>query len=189
MKIMRNTIGDGYMLKLFTPNYYIRKYTSLRPEFLKEKGIKLLVCDIDNTLVPHDVALPDEEAKSFLKKMQEAGIRVVFISNNVEERVKTFVDGCELENPVSYPFACKPLPFSYRKMLKEMAVSRNEVAVIGDQLMTDMLGANIMRLFTILTAPIVQRDLSFTKFNRIFERMVFFLLEKSRKLKRGEFDE
>lgn len=83
MKIMRNTIGDGYMLKLFTPNYYIRKYTSLRPEFLKEKGIKLLVCDIDNTLVPHDVALPDEEAKSFLKKMQEAGIRVVFISNNV----------------------------------------------------------------------------------------------------------
>lgn len=49
---MRNTIGDGYMLKLFTPNYYIRKYTSLRPEFLKEKGIKLLVCDIDNTLVP-----------------------------------------------------------------------------------------------------------------------------------------
>ena len=183
MKIMRNTIGDGYMLKLFTPNYYIRKYTSLRPEFLKEKGIKLLVCDIDNTLVP------DEEAKSFLKKMQEAGIRVVFISNNVEERVKTFVDGCELENPVSYPFACKPLPFSYRKMLKEMAVSRNEVAVIGDQLMTDMLGANIMRLFTILTAPIVQRDLSFTKFNRIFERMVFFLLEKSGKLKRGEFDE
>ena len=70
-----------------------------------------------------------------------------------------------------------------------MAVSRNEVAVIGDQLMTDMLGANIMRLFTILTAPIVQRDLSFTKFNRIFERMVFFLLEKSGKLKRGEFDE
>ena len=55
--------------------------------------------------------------------------------------------------------------------------------------MTDMLGANIMRLFTILTAPIVQRDLSFTKFNRIFERMVFFLLEKSGKLKRGEFDE
>ena len=177
------------MLKLFTPNYYIRKYTSLRPEFLKEKGIKLLVCDIDNTLVPHDVALPDEEAKSFLKKMQKAGIRVVFISNNVEERVKTFVDGCELENPVYYPFACKPLPFSHRKMLKEMAVSRNEVAVIGDQLMTDMLGANIMRLFTILTAPIVQRDLSFTKFNRIFERMVFFLLEKSGKLKRGEFDE
>lgn len=189
MKLMRMTIGDERMLKLFTPNYYIRKYTSLRPEFLKEKGIKLLVCDIDNTLVPHDVNLPDEEVKRFLKKIQEAGIRVVFISNNVEERVKTFVDGCELENPIYYHFACKPLPFSYRKMVKNMSVQRKEVAVLGDQLMTDMLGANMMRFFTILTAPIVQRDLSFTKFNRVFEKIVFFLLEKSGKLKRGEFDE
>ena len=50
------------MLKLFTPDYYIHSFAALRPQYLKEHGIRLLVCDIDNTLVPHDVAVPDEKA-------------------------------------------------------------------------------------------------------------------------------
>ena len=83
-------IGEMRMLKLFTPDYYIHSFSALRPEYLLEHGIRLLVCDIDNTLVPHDVALPDEKAVQFIRGMQEAGIRVVFISNNVEERVETF---------------------------------------------------------------------------------------------------
>ena len=176
------------MLKLFTPNYYIHTYDALTADFLKKQGIKVLVCDIDNTLVPHDVSLPDEKVKGFLKGMQDAGIQIVFISNNVEERVETFVKGCELNNASFYPFALKPLPKTYRRMLKDFQVDRKQVAILGDQLMTDILGANIMRFFTVLTAPRVERDLSFTKFNRVFERMVFFLLEKSGKLKKGEFD-
>ena len=54
------------MLKLFTPDYYIHSFSALRPEYLLEHGIRLLVCDIDNTLVPHDVALPDEKAVQFI---------------------------------------------------------------------------------------------------------------------------
>ena len=92
------------MLKLFTPDYYIHSFSALRPEYLLEHGIRLLVCDIDNTLVPHDVALPDEKAVQFIRGMQEAGIRVVFISNNVEERVETFAKGLQAD---CYPFAMK----------------------------------------------------------------------------------
>lgn len=174
------------MLKLFTPNYYIHSYQALRPEFLKEHGISLLICDIDNTLVPHDVALPDENVKQFLKGIQDAGIQIVFVSNNVEDRVKLFAK--DLHIPY-YFFALKPLPFTYRKMLKDFHVKKSEVAVLGDQLMTDILGANMMRFYTILTAQVVERDLSFTKFNRVFENMVFSLLKKTGKLVKGEFDE
>lgn len=174
------------MLKLFTPDYYIHNYKALRPQYLKEQGISLLVCDIDNTLVPHDVAVPDEEALAFLQRMRDADIRVVFISNNVEERVLRFAQG--LQAPC-YPFAMKPLPKTYKRMLKEQNVSKHEVAVLGDQLMTDILGANFMGLHTILTAPVVTRDLSFTKFNRIFENLVFKLLKVTKRLVKGEFDE
>ena len=174
------------MLKLFTPNYYIHRYTALRPAFLKEQGIQLLICDIDNTLVPHDVAVPDDEAIAFLKSIQDAGIQIVFISNNVEERVATFAKGL---NITFYPFAMKPLPKTYRKMLKDFHVKRDVVAVLGDQLMTDILGANVMRFYTILTAQVVERDLSFTKVNRVFENIVFSLLKVTGKLVKGEYDE
>lgn len=174
------------MLKLFTPNYYIHRYTALRPSFLLEQGIQLLICDIDNTLAPHDVAVPDEEAISFLRSIQDAGIQIVFISNNVEERVATFAKGLDIP---FYPFAMKPLPKTYRKMLKDFHVERKHVAVLGDQLMTDILGANFMRFYTILTAQVVARDLSFTKVNRVFENMVFSLLKLTGKLVKGEYDE
>ncbi|MCR0328881.1 YqeG family HAD IIIA-type phosphatase [[Clostridium] innocuum] len=174
------------MLKLFTPDYYIHSFAALRPQYLKEHGIRLLVCDIDNTLVPHDVAVPDEKAVRFIRGMQKAGIRVVFISNNVEERVMTFAKGLDAD---CYPFAMKPLPKTYWKMLKEQGVEKQEVAVIGDQLMTDILGANLVGLHTVLTAPVVTRDLSFTKFNRFFESIVFQLLQKTGRLRKGEFDE
>ncbi|WP_418547925.1 YqeG family HAD IIIA-type phosphatase [Longicatena caecimuris] len=174
------------MLKLFTPNYYIHRYTALRPAFLKEQGIQLLICDIDNTLVPHDVAVPDDEAIAFLKSIQDAGIQIVFISNNVEERVATFAKGLNIP---FYPFAMKPLPKTYRKMLKDFHVKRDVVAVLGDQLMTDILGANVMRFYTILTAQVVERDHSFTKVNRVFENIVFSLLKVTGKLVKGEYDE
>lgn len=174
------------MLKLFTPNYYIHSFDTLKPSYLKKHGIRLLVCDIDNTLVAHDVALPDEKVLTFLKSMRDAGIQIVFISNNVEERVAAFAKGLDIPY---YPFAMKPLSKTYRKMIQDVKIDKPCIAVIGDQLMTDILGANRMGFHTILTAPVVQRDLSFTKFNRLFESVVFVLLRWTKRLRKGEFDE
>lgn len=175
------------MLKLFTPKYYIHRYDVITPEYLKAHGISVLLCDIDNTLVAHDIALPDEQVIMFLKRLKEAGIHVIFVSNNVEERVKTFVEGCGLQAEF-YPFAMKPLSKTYRKILKDYGFDRKQVAMLGDQLMTDILGANWMGFYTILTAPVVQRDLSFTKVNRVFESAVFYLLKVTGKLKKGDYD-
>lgn len=174
------------MLKLFTPNYYIHHFSALRVDYLKEHAIQVLLCDIDNTLVAHDQALPDQEVCTFLNAVQAAGIRVVFISNNVEERVHTFAK--DLHIPC-YAFAMKPMPKTYRKILQDIHVDKKHIAVLGDQIMTDILGANMMGMHTILTAQVVERDLSFTKVNRIFENMIFFLLKITKRLTKGEFDE
>lgn len=174
------------MLKLFTPNYYIHSYDTLRVAYLKEHGIRVLLCDIDNTLVPHDVAKPDEKVTTFLRTLQKEGITIIFVSNNVEERVSIFAQGLGI---ACYPFALKPLPKTYKKILREHHIDTREVAVLGDQLMTDILGANLAGLHTILTAPVVEKDLTFTKVNRIVEAIVFKLLKRSHRLTKGEYDE
>lgn len=173
------------MRKLFTPDYYIHHYSALKIKYLKSHNITCLLCDIDNTLVAHDVKKPDESVLAFLKKIKDANIQLILISNNVEERVSLF---CEDLHVLSYPFALKPLPKTFHKILKETKLPACRIAMLGDQLMTDMLGANVMGFHTILTAPIAGNDITFTKFNRFFETFVFWVLKHSKKLTKGEFD-
>lgn len=74
-------------------------------------------------------------------------------------------------------------------MMRELNYPSSQIAVLGDQLLTDMLGANRMKFYTILTKPVAQKDLTCTKVNRIFENLIFAMLEKQGKLKRGEYDD
>lgn len=173
-------------MKLFTPDYYVESYRALDLERLKRHGIRVLVCDIDNTLAAHDEPLPDTQAIAFVRRVRDAGIQVVFISNNKRERVERFAGAVDAK---CYPFARKPLKQTYRKMLRELHYAPHQVAVLGDQLLTDMLGANRMHFYTILTKPLVSRDLNCTKVNRVFEQMVFRVLERQGKIKRGEYDD
>lgn len=173
-------------MKLFTPDYYVESYRTVDLDALYRRGIRLLVCDIDNTLVAHDCAKPDDDVRAFIRRARKSGLAVAFVSNNVKERVDVFAG--EFHAPC-YPFAKKPLKLTYRKMMRELDYPSSQIAVLGDQLLTDMLGANRMKFYTILTKPVAQKDLTCTKVNRIFENMIFALLEKQGKLKRGEYDD
>lgn len=174
------------MRKIFTPDYYIKSYKNLNIDRLRQQQIKVLVCDIDNTLVAHDEAYPDEHVKAFIQRVKDAGIQVVLVSNNVKERVETFAKELDVK---TYPFAKKPLKITYLKMMKDCGCKSKEIAVLGDQLLTDMLGANRVGFYTILTHPVAQKDLTCTKINRVVENMVFGLLKAQGKLQKGEFDE
>ncbi len=168
------------------PHYYIESFQTLNVERLIERNIKVLLCDIDNTLVAHDEAYPGTNVIAFIHKVKEAGIEVIFISNNVEERVSNFAKDLDVK---AYAFARKPLKMTYKKIMKETGYRRDEIAVLGDQLLTDVLGGNRMRYFTILTSPVAKRDLPCTKLNRKVENMIYFILEKQKRLKRGIYDE
>ena len=74
-------------------------------------------------------------------------------------------------------------------MMKDSGCGKHEIAVLGDQLLTDMLGANRIGFYTILTNPVAKKDLTCTKINRVFENMVYKILKFQGKLVKGEYDE
>ncbi|HIS29294.1 MAG TPA: YqeG family HAD IIIA-type phosphatase [Candidatus Avamphibacillus intestinigallinarum] len=167
------------MLNLFLPNEYVKDIHQIDPLVLKEKGIKGIITDLDNTLVAWDVREATDEVKDWLLKMKAHDIKVTILSNNNEERVKYF---CEpLATPYCYR-AKKPLKKAFKQATKEMGLSKKEVAVVGDQVLTDVLGGNRSGLYTILVVPIVQTDAAITKFNRKIERRILKSMRRKGKI-------
>lgn len=174
------------MIGLFTPNEYRKDFTYIDIEKLKKLHKKLIICDIDNTLVAHDEKLPSLAAKSFVARVKAQGLDICLISNNHKERVEVFAKALSLR---CYSFAKKPLSYTYRKILNDYQIDPSAVVAIGDQLLTDVLGAKRMRIYVILTHPLVERDLQSTKLNRKLEHRIYKHMEKKKILKKGVFDE
>ena len=163
------------MYQFFIPSEFVRSVFHITPELLKEKGIKGIITDLDNTLVEWD--RPDATPKliEWFASMKAAGIQIIIVSNNKEMRVKSFAD------PLGIPFiykARKPLGKAFRHALELMSVKKEEVVVIGDQLLTDVFGGNRQKLHTILVIPVAKSDGFITKFNRLVERRIFRYLDK-----------
>ena len=113
------------------PDHVLRSFCDVTPELLKPHGIRCILCDIDNTLVTYDDAVPTEEVVTWLNALKEAGITVIFLSNNTDERVRIFAD--PLANPWYAP-AGKPLTKTAKKALQENGFTLDETAVLGDQI-------------------------------------------------------
>lgn len=163
------------LIRKFLPSEHVKTVFDINPILLKEKGIKGIITDLDNTLVPWDVADATPEVIEWLDKMQEHGLKVTIISNNNEKRVKTFSE------PLNIPFlpsARKPLRRTFNMGARLMELKNNEIAVVGDQLLTDVLGGNLAGFHTILVVPIVQTDALITRFNRKIERTILNRLRK-----------
>lgn len=157
------------MYQKFIPSQYVRSVFDITPESLLDKGIRGIITDLDNTLVEWDRPEATPMLIDWLKNMKDSGIQVVIVSNNNELRVKSFSD------PLGIPFiyqARKPMGKAFRKALKIMSVKRENVVVIGDQMLTDIFGGNRNKLHTILVLPVAQSDGFFTRFNRMVERRI-----------------
>lgn len=173
-------------MSVFVPDYYIENYSHLDPAYLKEKGIRLLCCDIDNTLVAYDDPDSNEKVRQFLKKMEAAGIHTVLLSNAAPHRARRFSRDLGVEKV--YPLSFKPLQYNFKRAMKHYNVKPEETALLGDQLFTDMLGARRAGVMKILTAPVSERDKWDTRINRFFEGFVYRYLEKKNRFRKGEFD-
>ncbi|MGP4071447.1 YqeG family HAD IIIA-type phosphatase [Piscibacillus sp. B03] len=167
------------MLKLFLPDDHVQTVLEVTPEFLKKKGIKGVITDLDNTLVAWDQPEATPEVIEWFTELRSAGIQVTIISNNTEDRVAFF------SKPLDIPFiskARKPMQTAFNKAIKEMKLPKEEVVVVGDQLLTDVFGGNRSKLHTILVVPVVQTDGFFTRFNRKIERRILEYFKKKGKL-------
>ncbi len=165
------------MLKKFVPNQIVNHFNDVSIEEIKDK-YKLVLLDIDNTLVSPDNPVVSNEALSFINELLANNLEVVLISNNTKDRVNTFNESVNL-NLKAYPMALKPLPLTYRKIKKDFKhIKANEMVSIGDQVLTDVLGSKLQKLDVILTDKIVKRDIAVTKINRVFENIIINKLKK-----------
>lgn len=164
------------LYKRFMPKEFVNSVYDVTPEKLHALGIKGIITDLDNTLVEWDRADATPELMAWLKLIQDSGIQVIIVSNNKEARVKHFADPLGIQ----YIFqARKPLRKAFKKGLDMLNLPPQKVLMLGDQMMTDMLGGNALHLHTILVKPVAQSDGFVTKLNRRLERRVFNYLRKN----------
>lgn len=163
------------MLKSFLPSEYVKSVLHIDPKELKERGVEAIITDLDNTLVSWDQPDATEEIKEWFEKVKAEQIKVIIVSNNNEKRVRIF---SEPLNIAFIPKARKPLSKAFKLATNMLQIKKEHTVIIGDQLMTDILGGNRAGYHTILVVPIAKSDGFFTKFNRMMERKIMKRLKK-----------
>lgn len=150
-----------------TPDYMFGSYREISPEFLRERGIRFLLVDIDNTLAPYEQAEPDEPLVAWLENLKADGVRIALVSNNDRERVERFNATLGLD---AYPKSGKPGKKTLLLAMERMGARRENTAVLGDQLLTDACAGQKLGLPAIIVPPIRDKRNLFFRFKRFLER-------------------
>lgn len=162
-------------MALFLPSVAVEKAVEITPELLQAMGIKALILDVDNTLAQHGSPKPLEGTIEWSHRIRGAGIQMIILSNNTRSRVAPFAKKYEI------PFlsmCMKPLPVAYWRGVRRMGIKCRETAIVGDQIFTDVLGANLSCMRSILLTPVSEeKSVSF----RIRRRLEKRIREKIRK--------
>ncbi len=156
------------MKKMILPDEIKQNLLEIDVWSLKKQGIKAIICDVDNTLCPHDENELSETRKKWIHDVQKEML-LILISNNHGSRIKKLA--AELHCP-SYEFALKPMKHTYQKILSDYDLKREEVVCIGDQLFTDIIGAKRMKMRNIYVKPISKSDIIYTKLSRKIENWI-----------------
>lgn len=165
------------------PNLYQKDIYTINYKKLKKIGIRCLLFDLDNTCVPyHDITF-SKKLKELFNKLKKMGYIVIIFSNSPNKRLKKFANLDVDYNAMSL----KPLSYNFRKVMKKYHVEKEEVCIIGDQLFTDIYGGNKVGIYTCLVEPLTNKELTFTKITRYFEKRKIKKLEKEGKFKRGNY--
>ena len=150
-------------------DFAFRRTVDITPKFLKKHGIKGLILDVDNTLTTHDNPVPAEGIVKWLENMKKSGIKLIIVSNNHAERVKPFADSLGLDFVSD---SGKPLKKGYVAAMKKMGLSPQETGAVGDQLFTDVWGANFAGVKMLYVEPMELEPKSkrFIRFKRVLEK-------------------
>lgn len=136
---------------------------------LKSAGIRALLLDIDNTLLPRDTSVFPPEFVDWLGGLPEEGLSAYLVSNNWHDHI--FDRAAEVGLPVVAK-ALKPLPFGFLRAARALGLRMRQCAVVGDQVFTDVLGGNLAGATTVLVEPLSTSDLPHTLVLRRLERVI-----------------
>ena len=133
------------------PKVVTQAVTDLSPSYLHGKNIRLLMLDFDNTIVPYTTNIPTAKMQVWLETMMESDISICVVSNSKKDRVRKF---CEQYGLDCITHAKKPFSNGIRRCMDEYELSSEECALVGDQIFTDVLGANCAGVYSILVRAI-----------------------------------
>ena len=151
------------------PKLYLKNIKEITIEILNKNNIKGLILDIDNTLVDFDKKML-EGTEEWCNTLKSKGIKMCILSNtNKVHKVKQVAQILDLEYLY---FAHKPNKKGFKQAQEILKLNAENIAVVGDQVFTDVLGGNRSKMFTILTKPIDERDIWITRLKRPFEKIV-----------------
>jgi len=161
---------------LIYPKIYLENVRQITIEILNKNNIKALILDVDNTLIDFDKNM-EEGTKEWCEDLKKQGIKFCILSNsNKVEKVKKVAE--ELGIAYFY-FGTKPFKRGFKKAINYLGENSENIAAVGDQIFTDIIGANRCKMYSILVKPIKEKDLLITKIKRPLENMIINRYVKS----------
>lgn len=159
-------------MSLLTPNYMYENVQSIDIKKLKKDKIRGICMDMDNTIVSIIDNEVSEEVKEFIKKLKENDFKICLVTNNPD---KSRIEKVAKELDVPYiRFALKPLSRGFLKAKRIFKMRKlKKMAAVGDQIFTDILGANLLGMCSIYVKPISIKDHLINRIRRpLEEKMV-----------------
>jgi len=171
---MENYVADIYQKSIYMIDY----------QKLINRGIKCILFDLDNTLVPPSFKHPTKKVKEFIEELKGMGFKLIIFSNSSYQRVKVFKEELGID---AYYWVRKPKSKKFIKVMEKYRYDVSEVAIIGDQIVTDILGGNNVGITTILVNPISPKEKWVTKFNRWREGRILARLRDADLFVKGKY--
>ena len=171
----------------FIPDMYQKSIYHIDYDKLQDNGIKCLLIDLDNTCVPYKDKEPNKKLIDLFETLKDMDFKIIIFSNALKRRIKPFKD---ILNVDCLARANKPYKKNFLKVIKLFNYDLSEVAIIGDQLYTDILGGNKVGIKTILVNPMSNDDMFVTRFiYRPLEKRIYKKLTSKNILIRGKYYE
>lgn len=168
------------MYQLLCPGLFVDSVHDIQLESLRSRNIQGLILDLDNTILIWDKSEFEPEIITWLNNLHSQGFQVVLVSNNHRSRVE------KMAGILQIPFihrALKPTKNGFYQAMKIMDLPAEQIAVVGDQLFTDILGGNRMGFFTILVKSLSPKEFIGTRLTRQFEKIAVRILKAKGLLK------
>lgn len=162
------------------PDLYLDSVIDINATLLKKNKLEALILDVDNTLIDYYKNLIDG-AEDWCENLKSEGIKCIILSNsNKKEKVETVAKKLGIKYIM---FAKKPLKSGFKRALEKLEMKPEQVAVVGDQIFTDVIGAKRMKMFSILVKQVGEKDIFITKVKRPIENAIIkkYLREKGKK--------
>lgn len=171
------------MLKKYLPNIYLKSILDLDIQKLQNKNIKCLLIDIDNTISPVNSKEIEPKIKNKIIELKKH-FQVIIVSNATKGRTNIFKKNLGIDG---YYLSWKPHKRVYKKIIIQNNLLPKEILAIGDQILTDIIGANKLGINSLLVTPLTNHDLPLTKINRLKEKFIFKKLNKNNLLTKGVY--